>query len=33
MIISAKNKNIKGKEHKIGTTVLSKDGKYRPSKK
>jgi hypothetical protein len=27
MILKKKNKAIKGKEHKLGTTVLSKDGK------
>lgn len=33
MILEAKNKKIKGKEHKMGSTFLGKDGKYKVSKK
>ncbi len=32
MILTAKNKKIKGKEHQIGSTILSKDGKYKTTK-
>ena len=33
MILSAKNKKIKGKEHLIGAKVLTKGGKYKTTKK
>jgi len=33
MILSAKNKKIKGKEHKLGSTLLSNKGTYKLSKK
>jgi hypothetical protein len=32
MILTAKNKKIKGRENQIGSTVLSKDGNYKTTK-